>query len=230
MKLYPYIQDFIDLVFPPHCLACEQKLFRPERHICLACKAELPRTDFEKFHDNPVFRRFIGRFPLRFAGAWLHFQKAGKVQKLMHAFKYRDQEKLAVYLGRQLAKEWRDSPLLASPDVIIPVPLHPRKQRKRGYNQAQAIAEGLSAELKKPLVLGQLNRIRYRNSQTKEKRFNRWQQVHSVFQLKEPASLAGLHILLVDDVITTGATLEACLQSLAQAPDSRFSVLTLAHA
>ncbi|WP_421750843.1 ComF family protein [Croceimicrobium sp.] len=230
MKPFVYLRDFVDLIFPPSCLACEQKLFRPERHICLACKADLPRTDFEKYQDNPVFRRFIGRFPLRYAGAWLHFQKAGKVQKLMHAFKYRDQEKLAYFLGGQLAREWRDSPLLASPDVIVPVPLHPRKQRKRGYNQAQAIAEGLSAELSKPLVLDQLRRVRYRNSQTKERRFNRWQQVNSVFQLKDPAKLAGLHILLVDDVITTGATLEACLQVLAQAPESRFSVLTLAHA
>ncbi len=230
MKLKLYWQDLLDLVYPPLCMACDQRLFREEDQLCLACSFDLPRTDFEKFLENPVYRSFIGRFPLEYAAAWLHFEKGGKVQNLMHQFKYKDQPQLAVHLGRMLGEEWREASICKNIDLIIPVPLHPRKQRKRGYNQAAKIGEGLAEALDKPLVLDQLKRQVYRRSQTREHRFNRWSQVKSVFVLEKPEALKAKHILLIDDVVTTGATLEACLQAMTDIPDAKFSVLTLARA
>lgn len=230
MELNVYLRDVFDFLFPPLCLNCASNLYHPEKNLCIDCRMELPRTDYERHHENPMFRSFVGRFPLEYAAAWLHFQKGGMVQKLMHEFKYRDRPDLARYLGQILAAEWRQAPILRAPDVIVPVPLHPRKRRKRGYNQAEAIALGLAEGCGKPLVKDALKRSVYKNSQTREQRFNRWAQVKSVFSLADADALAGLHVLLVDDVMTTGATLEACLQVMKQAPESRFSVLTLARA
>lgn len=230
MKTLSYARDFLDFIFPPLCLHCSERLYVPEKNLCLHCWSELPRTDFEKFKENPVYRSFVGRFPLVYGAAWLHFQKGGLVQNLMHTFKYHDREDLAFYLGARLAEEWRTAPILRAPDLIVPVPLHPRKRRKRGYNQAEAIAKGISKVSGKPLCTDVLIRQTYKKSQTHEHRFERWQQVQSVFKVQEPEKLAGLHILLVDDVLTTGATLEACLQSMQSIPGTRFSVLSLAHA
>jgi ComF family protein len=230
MKWQVLGRDVLDFIFPPLCFNCGQRLYAPERDLCLSCWSELPRTDFEKFRENPVYRSFVGRFPLENAASWLHFQKGGLVQDLMHAFKYRNRPDLARQLGKTLAQEWREAPILSAPDLIVPVPLHPRKRRKRGYNQAEAIARGIAEVLNKPLVLDALERRVHKNSQTREQRFNRWEQVKAVFALSRPEALQDQHVLLVDDVITTGATLEACLQVMQEAKGSRFSVLSLARA
>lgn len=191
---------------------------------------DLPRTDFEKFRENPVFRRFVGRVKLEYAAAWLHYQKGGVVQKLMHEIKYRDRPDLAVYLGELLAKEWQEADILKEPDLIVPVPLHPRKRRRRGYNQSEQIAIGLARGSGASVETDQLYRHRYRQSQTRQHRFERWQQVKCDFSIRDPDRFAAKHILLVDDVVTTGATLEACVQALSLAPDTRYSILCLAHA
>ena len=229
MNLRLYGQDLLALVYPPICRACEERLYGKEAFLCLACKHQLPRTDYERYRDNPVFRRFVGRVDLVQAAAWLHFEKGSIVQKLMHQFKYRDQMELAVWLGSTLAKEWAESPICKQVDGLIPVPLHRRKQRRRGYNQAEAIARGLAIGLNKPLHCN-LKRVAYGESQTKGNRFRRWQQVSSVFELQSPEQLQGRHLLLVDDVVTTGATLEACAQVLLEVPGLKLSLLTLAHA
>lgn len=230
MKLKRYGSDLLDFIYPPLCLACEQRLYFPEEDLCLACLHDFPRTDFERYIENPVFRIFKGRFPLQYAAAWLHFEKGGMAQVLMHQFKYKDQPQLAFLLGKTLGEEWRKAPICSEADLIIPVPLHPRKRRNRAYNQAEKIAEGLAKAIDKPVIADQLIRQVYKSSQTKEHRFNRWQQVKSVFSLKDGTALRGKHILLVDDVVTTGATLEACLSAMKDIPGARFSVLTLAYA
>lgn len=229
MKLALYWQDLLDLIYPRHCRACEERLFGKDEMLCWSCHHQLPRTDYEKYRDNPVFRRFVGRLPLVEAASWLHFEKGGRVQKLMHQFKYREEVDLAVWLGTTLGKEWAKAPICRDIDALIPVPLHRRKQRRRGYNQAEAIARGLAQSLEKPL-LDNLVRLRFGRSQTKGSRFLRWRQVSQVFEVREPESLAGKHLLLVDDVVTTGATLEACGGELLKIPGLKLSLLTLAQA
>lgn len=225
-----YCQDLLDLVYPPRCLACENRLFGAEKFLCLACRLDLPRTDYEAFKENPVYRSFYGRFPVHNAAAWLHFEKGSMVQALMHEFKYKNRPDLAFWLGATLGQEWRHAKILKAAEVLIPVPLHPKKLRKRGYNQALEIARGLAKSTNLPLAPENLQRVVFRKSQTKESRYQRWEQVKTVFKLNNGQNLKGKHILLVDDVLTTGATIEACLHTLAEVSEARLSVLCLAHA
>lgn len=229
MNLALYWHDLVALLYPPICRACEERLYGKEEFLCFGCQYQLPRTDFEKYADNPVFRRFAGRIPLEHAAAWLHFEKGSSVQRLMHQFKYQDEVNLAVWLGATCGREWAQAPIFREVDAIIPVPLHRRKQRRRGYNQAEAIARGLASSLSLPL-LDNLQRLRFGKSQTKGSRFLRWKQVSKVFEVKDPQSLKGLHLLLVDDVVTTGATLEACGKVLLEIEGLKLSVLALAQA
>jgi ComF family protein len=228
--MHNYLSDVVDFIYPPRCLNCENRLFGSERNLCLTCHFDLPRTDFEKHPQNSVLRRFTGRFHLQNAAAWLHFEKGSVVQKLMHEFKYRDRPDLAEWLGYQMGLEWKEAPILQDVDLIVPVPLHWRKLWKRGYNQAACIGAGLSKAIEKPHFNKLLKRRVYGSSQTNEHRFNRWQKVQSVFTVTNEEPYRGKHILLIDDVLTTGATAEACLWALASIPEARFSLLCLAHA
>lgn len=218
------------MIYPPHCLACTAELVEGEEFLCNACLLELPLSHFHQHPNNPVFRRFVGRVRLERAAAWLAFNQGGLVQKLMHQFKYRDQPRLALWLAQQAAQEWQASAFFEDIDLIIPVPLHPRKRKKRGYNQAEQIALGLSRILLIPCDFNSLRRSEYKRSQTREHRFERWQQVSRSFSFERSASFKGNHILLVDDVVTTGATLEACAQVLHRSGSLKVSVFCLAHA
>ncbi len=148
----------------------------------------------------------------------------------MHEFKYRNQPQLAVYLGKQAALDWQDSAYFETIDFLVPVPLHPRKRRLRSYNQAECIAQGLSEILKIPVEASSLVRKSYQSSQTKEHRFERWQKVSGNFTLLEDHPFTNRHLMLVDDVVTTGATLEACAQALLDIPGLKLSLFCLAQA
>jgi ComF family protein len=224
------IDDFISLIFPRICVSCGKSLYKSENSICTYCAYHLPKTNFHTDNENPVAKIFWGRINIHSASAYYNFGKGGKVQHLIHQLKYRGQKDIGVTLGKLYGYDLRKCSNFRSVETIIPVPLHPRKEKKRGYNQSEYFAKGLSETMNVPTDFGTLYRSYASETQTKKSRFSRWKNVETIFQLKDFASLKGKHILLVDDVITTGATLEACAQTLMNIPEVKISVATIAYA
>jgi ComF family protein len=228
MKPARYIDDLISLFYPRVCLACGNTLFRHEETICTYCLFHLPKTNFHKEADNPVSRIFWGRIPLFSAAAYYHFGKGGKVQHLVHQLKYKGHQEVGVYIGKLYGIELLESPLFSGIDFVIPVPLHPSKLKKRGYNQSEMFASGLSATMPVQLDVHSLYRTYASETQTRKSRFSRWENVKEIFAIRDEKNLCGKHILLVDDVITTGATIEACASMLLKIPEVKVSVAALA--
>ena len=225
-----WISDLLNLFFPNYCQSCGNTLVEQEEIICLNCLFNLPKTGFHLHSENPISRLFWGRVDLHSAAAFLFFSKGGNVQHLIHSLKYKGHWETGILLGELYGKELSKSELFSLADIIIPVPLHPTKQRIRGYNQTEQIAKGLSNTMGIPLQANNLVKIVHTESQTTKTRYERWQNVKDTFQIKEPKKIEGKHILLVDDVLTTGATLEACATKLLQVPETRVSVVTVAYA
>lgn len=226
----PLWYDFISLVFPRVCSSCGNTLLRHEHCICNFCLVHLPTTDFHLHPDNQISRLFWGRAPVHHATAMLYFHKGSRVQHLVHLLKYKGKEEVGVYLGKRYGRELQQSPLFADVDLIIPVPLHPKKLRKRGYNQSEVFARGLAQSMEANIDPHTLVRITATDTQTRKSRFRRWENVSEVFAVNQPDRLSGKHVLLVDDVVTTGATLEACVQELLQCRNVRVSIATIACA
>jgi ComF family protein len=225
-----WFENFLNLFYPRLCNGCGRPLFTGEEIICTRCLFKLPQTNFHLHKDNPVSRIFWGRVPLQSATSFLFFNKGGIVQNLIHRLKYRNSPQVGVYLGRQFGFQLMDSPVFKDVDFIIPVPLHPKKEHIRGYNQSEMIALGLEESMKAVAVTDNLIRRVHTSSQTKKSRYGRWENVKGIFEVKNPEQLEGKHLLLVDDVITTGATLEACCQTLLEIPGVKISVASLAYA
>ncbi|MBE2206551.1 MAG: ComF family protein [Saprospiraceae bacterium] len=229
-SLLRWLHDFSGLFYPRLCLACAERQPPQNSLICQTCQAGLPRTDLHLHQDNAFTQRFWGRVPVYSGGAMFHFVKGGKTQKLLHRLKYEGKPQIGVELGKWYGRELKQSPWFADVQAIVPVPLHPRKERLRGYNQSDTIARGLSEGMKTPWYKEGLRRREFTETQTKKSRMERFGNVEEVFEVGNPAALAGKHILLVDDVMTTGATLEACARVLLTLPDLRISMATLAMA
>ena len=228
--LFPnFINDLIALFYPNICAACSEPLVQNEQLLCTTCRYELPKTNYHTNPDNEVAQIFWGRVPITYASAHFYFQKGGRVQELLHKLKYKGQQNIGIELGKMIGRDLRSSPFNEI-DVIIPVPLHKNKKKKRGYNQSECIASGLSEALKKPLNTDTLYRIVANPTQTKKHRYERWNNVEGIFDLTDPEKIADKHILLIDDVITTGATLEACASTLLLARNVKVSILALAKA
>ncbi len=225
-------RDFVGLIYPRLCLACREPLVTGETHICTGCRAELPYTDYHRLppDQNPLARRFWGKLPLRHALSYLRFVRHGRVQHLLHELKYQGQRDVGTALGQLYGAELQAVGLAAAFDLIVPVPLHPRKLAKRGYNQAAAFATGLATGLQLPANNTALRRTTNTKTQTKKNRAQRWQNVAEVFEVENASHLIGRRILLVDDVLTTGATLEACGAVLLAAGVSEVSIATIACA
>lgn len=202
-----------------------------EEQLCLYCLCHLPHTGFYKETPNPVEQLLIDREKLVCATAFLYYEKGSQVQRLIHALKYDNNKELGYLLGRQAAQELKEAghPICQA-DLILPIPLHPRKQRKRGYNQSEWIARGLSDILKIPLHTQAVKRNIHTESQTTQTGYNRWLNVKDIFTLTKEEELRGKHILLVDDVITSGSTAGACIDTLSQVADCRISFFTLSIA
>lgn len=233
LQFKQYLLDFFNLLLPDLCAACGKQLYHGERQLCTTCLYDLPYTDFHVYRENAVAKLFWGRINCHAAMAMLYFRKGTKVQHLIHQLKYRSQPQLGFRLGvllgeRLLAAERLNGSVPI--DLIIPVPLHPKKERRRGYNQSKMIADGIASVLDVPLGTTQLIRQRSTATQTKRNRYNRFENMQAVFTVKNPQELAGNHILLIDDVITTGATLEACGQVLLECGLSKLSIAALAFA
>lgn len=218
------------LFFPRRCSACDGALLRAEASICLHCATDLPLTRFHDDPDNRVEQLFKGRLPLTAASALLHFTREGRVQRMLHALKYRGDREVGLDLGRRMAEAAMGSARFADVDLALAVPLHPRKERMRGYNQAQVLVDGMRQVWPLRKDRDRLLRIARTASQTRRGRMERWKNVHEAFALPDAEALRGAHVLLVDDVVTTGATIEACANVLLRVPGLRLSVFTCACA
>lgn len=220
---------FVGLFFPNICISCGTGLLDKERYLCGHCLYDLPVTNFHKERENIVEQIFWGRVPVEYATAFLFFKKGNKAQKLLHQMKYHGQKEVGQFLGSRMGETLCGTDF-EQVDKIVPVPIHSNKMRKRGYNQSEWIAYGLSEALKRDVDAHTLVRHSTASSQTRKKRYERWENVDSGFGLTNCETFAGQHILLVDDVITTGATLEASIHAIRQSPDVKVSVATLAIA
>lgn len=228
MKPTDYLHDMVGLFFPDYCAGCGNPLQRQEISICLHCILKLPRTHMHDELDNHVERLFWGRTNVASATAFLRMPRHGVVHRLIHELKYRDNEAVGEYLGKLFAQDLLDSHRMTKFDLVVPVPLHPAKERWRGYNQSLSIARGMAEGLQTEVNKKALIRHAYSESQTRKSRFKRWQNVHGLFAVAREQEVKNKHVLLVDDVITTGATLEACANALLQVNGVTVSVAALA--
>jgi ComF family protein len=223
-----YLGDFASLFFPVYCTACGQTLIIGEESLCLKCQVALPRTYMHDDRGNRLEKLFWGRVDIRAATAFLKMPRQGVVHHLIHELKYHDNKNIGIRLGKLFGLELKSSQTMNEFDAIIPVPLHQQKLYTRGYNQCDCIAEGLEQVLGIPTIRDNLVRIKYNDSQTRMGRYQRWENVETIFNVREPQSLKDLRILLVDDVITTGSTIESCANALNLIPGLKLSVASLA--
>jgi ComF family protein len=222
------INDFFNLIFPKLCCACNNTLLKNEEIICLSCIISLPKTNFHTDKDNPVNKVFWGRINLEMATSFYVFSKKSKVQNLLHHLKYKGVKEVGSVTGELFGYELNDSEFYRDIDFIVPVPLHQNKMKKRGYNQSEWIARGMSQSMSIPINIDTLYRKSDSQTQTKKGRYKRWENVDEIFGLTNNG-LEGKRVLLVDDVVTTGATIEACAQILIQ-QNCKVLVATLAYA
>jgi ComF family protein len=228
--LYDIYDDFISLLFPRLCYGCGDHLLRNEKLICTDCYVQIPRTGYDKEIDNPVAKLFWGRCLIEKAAAFSFYNKGSRIRRLIHNLKYRGITEVGIELGKIYGRSLKNSGFTDDIDLIIPVPLHYSKRKIRGYNQSELIASGISETSGVPLDLGSLNRIKSSDTQTKRSRYDRWTNVEGIFTVTGPDTIRGKHILIVDDVITTGSTIESCANELLKIEGVRVSVVALAYA
>lgn len=227
-----WYQSVEHFVFPYDCVSCGEPLPDDFDQICPFCLADFQYTYFEKFKEpTPLDQLFYGRVPLEFTYGLLYFMKGSNSQELIHSIKYRNNTALAHEMGKRTGLGLLEKENISLPDVLISVPLHPKKEYMRGYNQGSLIARGVSESLKVPFRENILVRSVFTETQTKKGKYERWSNVETVFQVKNPEKWRGKHLCLVDDVITTGSTLEACIRVLLdEIPDVKISVVAVAVA
>lgn len=230
MGMGTIFQDFVSLFFPPFCLGCSGHLVKGEEILCTSCLSELPKTYYHRRFENPVMNRLAGRLPIRYGWAFLKFQKGGAVQHLLHQLKYNNCPEIGERLGKAYGHELSSTALTTEFDLIVPVPLHRSRLRQRGYNQSSLFAKGLSEALNVPWDESISIRTQATATQTRKSRSDRWENVKHVFAVEKGIPVQGKRILLVDDVITTGATLEACGRHLLDSGCSSLSVACIAEA
>lgn len=227
---FSFLYSFIDLFYPSVCAACGRSLFHWEQVVCLHCRTLLSKTGFELHEENPLAKLFYGRVRFKAVTACYFFAKDGKVQRLIHALKYQGNADVGQFLGEELGKTLREAPLFQGIDYLVPVPLHPKRERKRGYNQSLLIAQGVSSVTGIPVGTDFLFRKVNTATQTHKGKEDRWRNVKDVFVVRHAEALEGKSLLLIDDVLTTGATMEACALTLARVPGITLSCATAACA
>jgi ComF family protein len=229
-KLLRPFEDFLVLFFPKLCPACGENLPPSGDDICTSCNVTLPFTNFHLKKDNLFTERFWGRVPIETGSSMFLFNKGSRVQNLLHNLKYNGKKEIGEILGRKFGRSLRMSPHYLGIDVIVPVPLHPEKEFLRGYNQSEMFARGLSESMRVPYLKEALKRVEFTESQTKKNRLSRLENVKDVFQVQKANLLVDKHVLLVDDVMTTGSTLEACANELLKVKGTQVSMVTIALA
>ncbi len=228
--LYDFWDDFISLLFPRLCYACGNHLLRNENLICTECYVVIPRTNYHCKEDNPVAQLFWGRCVIEKAAAFSYYNKGSRIGNLIHNLKYKGIREIGHELGRIYGLTLKASGFTKDIDLIIPVPLHPTKERTRGFNQSETISMGIGAATLLPVDVKTLARIMASPTQTKRSRYERWTNVEGIFKVTDPQTIIGKHVLLVDDVITTGSTIESCTNELLKIEGVKVSVVALAFA
>ena len=227
LQIKTWFRDFSHLFFPFNCLGCDVALSEKEETLCFNCMHDLPLTHYWRYDDNTVAAMFYGKLPFDRACSFLYFTKGGRVQQMMHHLKYASRPEVGELLGKLFGIELLDSNY-QDIDLIIPVPIHPKRLKTRGYNQCDHIGMGISKSLHKPCCTESVVRTVANESQTRKGRFDRWKNVSELFKVLKPENLQGKHILLVDDVVTTGSTLESCAKVLLKVQGVRISIATIA--
>ncbi|HOZ29502.1 MAG TPA: phosphoribosyltransferase family protein [Bacteroidales bacterium] len=229
-RLFQYIEDFWFLFFPHTCEACGTALYKNEGPVCFKCLFELPRTDYCSDPENPIIQLFTGRIKIEKATALFTFHKGSRFRKLLHSLKYKNKPEIGILLGKELGAEMLKSKNFVGIDYIIPVPLHTNRLKQRGYNQSEMIGQGISSVTKIPLLVGSLIRNVETVTQTKMTKEERWNNVSGKFSITDPELIENKHVLLVDDVLTTGSTIEACGEVLLTVDGLKLSIAVLAKA
>ncbi len=224
------ISNFLGLLYPNLCLICGENLLKSEQQICLKCLSEIPRTNFHLQKDNPVEKRFWGKADIQKGTSFFFFTKGSPFQKLLHELKYRDNKDIGELMGKYAAVDLLTDETFCSVDYIVPIPLHPKKYAKRGYNQSELICNGISKIFDKPVDTKSLIRKKETSTQTKKTVFERYENTAGIFEVKNKETFENKHILLVDDVLTTGSTIEAAIQAIKQCEGVRVSIFTMAMA
>jgi ComF family protein len=218
-------QGFSHLLFPKLCEGCNSPLMKGEDVLCLQCESLLPFTHYHHLPENETVLRLSGRVPFRHATSLAYFTQQSLLQHLIHGLKYKDRRQNGIFLGKELGKAI--APLHWGIDAVVAVPLHRKKEAKRGYNQSSFIAEGIAAVLNIPVLENVIVRSRFTESQTDKTREQRIENVSKAFEIRKPDVIKGKHLLLTDDVLTTGATLESCALSLLSVPQVSVSIATI---
>ncbi len=226
--LYDLCDDFLSLLFPRICYGCGNHLMRSEKLMCTECYVLIPRTNYHLEADNPVARIFWGRCRIEKAAAFSFYNRDSRIRRLIHNLKYKGVQEIGIELGKMYGHILLDSGFTGDIDLIIPVPLHPSKERIRGFNQSLLIAGGISEVTGVPVDARSLRRISSTSTQTRQSRYDRWKNVEGTFVVEDRLSVSGKHVLLIDDVITTGSTMESCVNELLKSEGVRVSVAALA--
>ncbi|MCL2246474.1 MAG: ComF family protein [Lentimicrobiaceae bacterium] len=224
------LSSLLNFFYPRACISCGNVLLQQEPFFCLHCLHNLPETRYHEFDESPLSKIFTGRVQIENVGSFLFYKKGNQVQKILHHLKYKGGKEIGSFLGNIYGAQLIQNEKWKALDLIIPIPLHKKKEKERGYNQSEWIAKGLSSGMQIPYNTALLTRAEFTETQTKKSRFHRWENVKEVFQLTHPEILQNKHVLLCDDVLTTGATMEAAIQKLKAVPDVKVSVATLATA
>jgi ComF family protein len=222
-----WLEHLLQIIFPNLCLVCGESLASGEENVCIGCLSGISYTGFHLRPDNPVEQRFWGKVKIEHATSLFYFQKATVTQHLLHALKYKGEKQVGIMMGRTLGDALNNSDAFAGVDVVVPVPLHRKKQRRRGFNQSEIIADGIISVFNKPMDTIHLQRSVENTTQTRKGVYERWKNTSDIFHVTDLSAFENKHVLLIDDVLTTGATIEACAKAILQAAGARVSVATL---
>lgn len=222
------LDEIFHLFFPKLCVACSRNLFKNEQFLCSLCMHDLPLTHYHLNKGNELEKVFWGRIPIETAMAMVHFKKKGSIQHVLHEIKYKNNMDLALFLGKYYGNILKQGGLQF--DGIMAIPLHKSKLKKRGYNQSELIAQGIASVLQSENLSSAVRRLKSTETQTRKSRTDRWENVKDVFEVTQPHMINHKHILLIDDVITTGATIEACAIPIVAVNGVKLSIASLAFA
>jgi len=221
----------VDLIAPRACVVCGGRLGIHEFFLCGSCNLQLPRTNYaDNPYENDMARLFWGQLPVERCAALFFYQGGSGPSQILYELKYKNHPEIGEFFGRMIAEEWDETGFFEGIDLIVPVPLAKERQRQRGYNQSLHIARGIGSVTRLPIVTNAMSRKQFVESQTQKDRWQRNENVEGCFRLNDGSALKGRHVLLVDDVVTTGATICSCGREMLKAGDVRFSILTIGFA